>query len=56
MMGLAYCSRCRGRWDSDICEMPEYGEVHKCGTSGGGRGIVDGRVRISTSFYTGRFG
>jgi len=55
-MGLAYCSRSWGRWDSDICETHEYCEAHKWGTSGGLRGIVDGSVRIFSSFYSGRFG
>ena len=44
MMGLAYCSRSGDRLDSDICETREYGEAHKYGTSGGLRGIADGRV------------
>jgi len=26
-MGLGYCSRSWGRWDSGICEMREYGEA-----------------------------
>ena len=54
-MGLAYCSRPWGMWDFDICEPREYGEAYKWGTWGGWRGIVDGRVRTSSSFYTGRF-
>jgi len=55
MMGLAYCCRSWGRLDSGICEPREYGEAHKWGMWGGRRGIVDGRVRISSSSYTGRF-
>ena len=55
-MGLAYCFCSRGRLDSDICEQRKYDEAHKWGTSGGWRGIADGRVRISNSFYTERRG
>jgi len=54
-MGLAYCFCPWGRWDCDICETREYGEAHKWGTSGGLRRIIDGRVRISNSFYSRRF-
>jgi len=53
-MGLAYCSRSWSRLDSGICEPREYDEARKWGTWGGRRGIVDGRVRISSSSYTGK--
>jgi len=40
-MGLAYCSRSEGRFDSDICEPREYGKSDKWGTLGGWQGIAD---------------
>ena len=30
-----------GRWDSGICELRKYGEVHKWSTLGGQRGIAE---------------
>jgi len=53
--GLAYGFRPWGMRDSDIGEPREYDEAHRWGTWGGLSGISDERVRISNSFYTGRF-
>jgi len=55
-LGLAYRFRPEVRWDSDICEPSEYDKADKWGTSGRWWGMSDERVRISSSFYTGRFG